>query len=222
MKYENLFKSLLLENANPTPDTGAKFQQDGQRRHPSGEDAFENSLDEESNPEDFLTKGLLASVEAVQRDFNRRMTHFANTLSPEAVKTMTVGQLKDEINKVYKYIDKIEAFASAKIDALAQDPNAILAAFIASDPAKQRAFEVLHKDIEEFDKSLAETEGALAQLKGKIDDFVSDISGKPDVEAVAQHIATNAAPSVGDSGSASPSGGTSTGAASRNDLGLAA
>lgn len=206
MKYDNLFKSLLLENAGNPAGAEPKFRQDGERRHPSGNDAFNNSLDKGTDPEDFLTKGLLASVEAVQRDFNRRMTEFATALSPQAVKTMTVGQLKEEINKVYKYIDKIEAFSKAKIDALAQDPNAILAAFIASDPAKQRAFEVLHKDIEEFDKSLGETEGALAQLKGKIDDFVQDISGEPDVEAVAQTLAsqspTGGQPGVGDTQSA--------------------
>src|SRR4051812_3903944 len=125
MNYNKLFKSLLLENIDSEankPSDGAKLQQDGQRRHPSGKDSFNSSLDQDTDPEQFLTKGLLASVEAVQRDFNRRMNNFAQTLSPEAVKTMTVGELKHAINEVYKYIDKIEAFAKAKIDALAQDP----------------------------------------------------------------------------------------------------
>lgn len=204
MNYKNLFNKILLENVDGGEQP--QIKRDGAKRHPSGQDAFNNSLDKDTDPQEFLTKGLLASVEAVQREFNNRMTAFANALSPEAARRMTIGQLKKEINGVYKYIDKIEAYSSAKIDALAQDPNAILAAFIASDPTKQRAFDVLHKDIEEFDKSLEEAEGALAQLKGKIDEFVSDISEEePDVEQVAQQLASKQPqPNVGDGGSSSP------------------
>lgn len=186
MTFENIFKSVLLEALEDPSGNVPAIQRDGQRRHPSGQESFEGSLDKGTDPNEFLTQGLKASVEAVQRDFNRRMTSFANSLSPQAVKTMTIGKLKHEINKVFKYVDGIQAFAKAKIDALAQQPAAILAAFIAADPAKQRAFENLHKQLEEFNKALMETEGGLAQLKGQIDEFVDDISGKAADEVIAK------------------------------------
>ena len=50
-----------------------------------------------------------------------------------------------------------------------------MAAFIATDPTKQAAFEELHSNLEELQTAMEEVDGKLAALKGKIDDFVQDI-----------------------------------------------
>src|SRR6478736_4567284 len=100
MTFENIFKSVLLEALEDPSGNVPAIQRDGQKRHPSVQQSFNDTLDKGTDPNEFLTQGLKASVEAVQRDFNRRMTSFANSLSPQAVRTMTIGKLKHEINKV--------------------------------------------------------------------------------------------------------------------------
>lgn len=175
MNYKKLFESVLLEQDLP-------LDQSGGRTYPDGTSDFNDMLDDDTDETTFhLTKGLVASVEAVQRDFNNRMSGFAESLSPEAIKHLPLSQLKDKVAKVFKYVNGIQVFAKAKIDTLASNPSAILAAFIASDPTKQAAFEGLHKKLEEFQSTLEETEASLSTLKGNIDDFVSDVA-KGDIE----------------------------------------
>lgn len=175
MNYKKLFESVLLEQDLP-------LDQQGGKTYPDGTSDFNDMMDDDTDETTFhLTKGLVASVEAVQRDFNNRMGGFAQSLSPEAIKHLPLSQLKDKVAKVFKYVNGIQVFAKAKIDTLASNPSAILAAFIASDPTKQAAFENLHKKLEEFQSTLEETEASLSTLKGNIDDFVSDVA-KGDIE----------------------------------------
>ena len=206
MNFKQLFNSLLLEEIQNTSSGGNPVHQ-----QTSGDD-LGSVLDNGTDPDEMLTQGLKASVEAVQQDFNKRMTTFAKALSPEAIKMMTIGRLKKEINDVFKYIDGIQVFAKSKIDALAQNPSAILAAFIASDPAKQSAFENLHKKLEEFKKSLEEIDGGLSTLKGQIDEFVDDVS-QDEGESIERMAGQSqgGTPSFGGVGQGSSSGGVNSG-----------
>jgi outer membrane murein-binding lipoprotein Lpp len=103
------------------------------------------------------------------------MSEFASTLSPEAVKQMPMGQLREKLGNVFKFVNKINIYSNGKIDQISQDPYAIMAAFLASEPTKMAAFEELHSNLDEFQSAVQELEGQLASLKGQIDDFVSDV-----------------------------------------------
>jgi hypothetical protein len=189
MNYKKLFDALLMEEDQTLPGGG--------RTYPDGQQAFNDTLDDGTDESTFhLTQGLVASVEAVQQDFNKRMTSFAQSLSPETIKTLTLSALKDKISRVFKYVNGIQVFAKAKIDTLASNPSAILAAFIASDPAKQSAFENLHKKLEDFQKTLEETEASLSTLKGNIDDFVHDVA-KGDIQKTLQQASNEQEDALG-------------------------
>jgi hypothetical protein len=47
---------------------------------------------------------------------------------------------------------------------------------IATDPAKNSAFEKLHSELAEFTTAVEELEGKFATLKAKITDFIGDVS----------------------------------------------
>jgi hypothetical protein len=165
--FKHRFNTLLLrENSqfgNPQFD-------------PSEDSAtFDDSLDPDVDPDAFLTKGLKETIDAVQKSFDEKMKGFANDLSPESIKGMTLGQLKATVDKTFKYVKGIAVYSKSKLDAMASSPSAILAGFIASDPAKQSSFDELVKKIEEFSGIIEETQSQIATIKSKIDEFVEDI-----------------------------------------------
>lgn len=165
MNYKNLFNSILLEQELPGPSINGNSQ-----------DAFTNSLDDGTDPDAFATQGMQQIFAQVQDNFNKKMQTFGDSLSPEKVNRMTLATLKNEVAKVFKYINGIHVYAKSKIDSLAQHPSAILAGFIASDPSKQAAFEDLHAKLEEFSTYIEETESQISTLKGKIDQFMEDVN----------------------------------------------
>ncbi len=136
---------------------------------------FDDNLDPDVDPDAYLTKGLKETINAVQNSFDEKMKEFANDLSPRSVRGMTMGQLKKNIDKVFKYVKGIAVYSKSRLDAMASSPQAILAGFIASDPAKQAAFDDLVKKLEDFSGAIEETQTQIATLKSKIDEFVEDI-----------------------------------------------
>lgn len=175
MNYKNLFNAILLEQELPGPS----IQGDQT-------DAFSNSLDDGTDPDAFATRGMQEIFSQVQNNFNNKMQAFGDALTPEAVKNMTLGRLKDEVSKVFKYINGIQVYSKSKIDTLAQNPSAILAGFIASDPSKQAAFNDLHAKLEEFSSAIEETETQISTLKGKIDEFMEDVNQNQEQDVSAQ------------------------------------
>jgi uncharacterized protein YukE len=142
-------------------------------------------LDKDTDPDAFLRDGIQQTFDAVQQHFNTKMTEFANTLAPEAIKVMPLGKLRESIGDVYKFVNKIQVYSKGKIEQISQDPYAIMAAFLASEPTKMSAFEELHGNLDEFQSAIQELEGQLASLKGQIDDFVSEVEDIDSDEAAA-------------------------------------
>lgn len=165
--YNSVFNKLLLEFADSPNDSNT---------YPDGQSSFEGTLDDGTNPEDFLTKGIQDTFDAVKEHFNSKMQDFADTLSPEKIKGMSLNELKEKIAAVYKFTSKVQVFSKSKIDQLSSEPYAIMAALVASDPTKQSTFEDLHSNLEDVQTAFEDTEGFLNGLKSKIDDFISDIA----------------------------------------------
>jgi hypothetical protein len=192
MNYRDYFKSVLLEFNAPasspstTPAGTPKRSERPRYDDPSG--SMNSFLDDDTNPDDFLRDGIRQTFDAVQGHFNERMTEFANTLAPEAIKSMPLGELRQVVGDVYKFVNKVEVYTGAKIDQISQDPHAIMAAFLASDPTRMDAFMELHKNLDEFQGAIQELESKLASLKGQIDDFVSDVE-EIDADEAAEQIA---------------------------------
>ena len=186
MTYAQLFKSVLLEQDLPA----------GNPSHSQTPGAEASIMDDPDTSHQLLSQGIKKTMDAVQADFNGKMSRFSQAFSPETVKQMPFGKLKEEVSKVHKYINSIQVFASQKIDQLAQNPQAIIAAFINSDPEKQSAFETLFKELDEFLKIVGEVESKVAALKGKIDDFVSDVQqmDAQDIEQGSEPTAPDAPP----------------------------
>jgi DNA-binding protein YbaB len=178
MTYAELFKRVLLEQDLPAPSSNPSHMQT-----PGAEG---NIMDDPDTSHQLLTKGIKSTQDAVQANFNEKMNKFSQAFNPEVVKQMPFGHLKAEVSKVHKYINSIQIFAKQKIDQLAQNPQALIAAFINSDPEKQSAFENLFKELDDFMKSMSEMESKIAALKGKIDDFVSDVQEIDDNSAEQQ------------------------------------
>jgi len=179
MKYSQFFTKLLLEQDLPNGGNS--------RTHAEDPNALEGFLDQGTDSDEFLTQGIQDTFTAVQKHFNSKMSEFASTLSPEAVKQMPMGQLREKLGNVFKFVNKINIYSNGKIDQISQDPYAIMAAFLASEPTKMAAFEELHSNLEEFQNAVQELEGQLASLKGQIDDFVADVE-EIDAEEAQENI----------------------------------
>ncbi len=180
MKYSQFFNKLLLEQDLPGDSSARTYQDDPNQ----GLDSF---LDNDTDPDQFLTQGIQQTFDAVQSHFNTKMSEFASTLSPDAIKNMPLGQLREKISDVFKLTNKIQIYSKGKIEQISQDPYAIMAAFLASEPTKMAAFEDLHGNLEEFQQATQDLEGQLASLKGQIDDFISDVE-EIDAEQAAGQI----------------------------------
>jgi len=167
MTYAQLFKSVLLEQDLPAGNNPPSHAQT------PGADA--TIMDEPDTSRTMLTQGIKDQMDKIQANFNEKMSRFSQAFAPETIKQMPFGRIKQEVGKVHKYINSIQIYAKQKIDQLAQNPEAIIAAFINSEPEKQAAFENLFKELDDFMKTINETESKIASLKGKIDDFVSDV-----------------------------------------------
>lgn len=167
MTYRDLFTSVLLEQDLPAPASKPS--------HAQTPGADGHIMDDPDTSHQMLTQGIKDQMAKIQANFNEKMNAFSQAFNPETVKQMPFGHLKQEVSKVHKYINSIQIFAKQKIDQLAQNPQAIIAAFINSDPEKQSAFENLFKELDDFMTSMGEMESKIASLKGKIDDFVTDV-----------------------------------------------
>lgn len=188
MKYSSFFTKLLKEQNLPSGGNSRVHEDD-----PSA--AMDGFLDQDTNPDEFLTQGIQDTFAAVQSHFNKKMSDFASTLSPEAVKTMPLGQLREKLGDVFKFVNKINIYSNGKIDQISQDPYAIMAAFLASEPTKMAAFEDLHSNLDEFQGAIQDLEGQLSSLKGQIDDFVSDVEDIDAENAASQIQPQRSAPS---------------------------
>lgn len=161
---------------------------------------FNKGLDPDTDPDEFITRGLKETIDAVQKSFDTKMTGFAEDLSPESLRNMTLGELKKTVDKVFKYVRGISVFQGAKMDAMASSPQAILAGFISSDPAKEAAFNDLNKKLENFSTVIDDVQSEISTLKSKIDEFVEDI-----VEAGDDDIDLNNLDNIGDENFDEPS-----------------
>jgi uncharacterized protein YukE len=210
MTYNDYFKSVLLEafepSASPTTPAGTPKRP----RHEDASGAMNSILDKDTNPDEFLRDGIQQTFDAVQEHFNTKMTEFANTLSPEAVKSMPLGELRESIGDVYKFVNKIQIYSKGKIEQISQDPYAIMAAFLASDPTRMAAFADLHGNLDEFQGAIQELESQLGSLKGQIDDFVSEVE-EIDAEDAAYDIRKGQSAQQSSMGGAGGSAGSSGG-----------
>lgn len=182
MNFKDYFKSVLLEQvpggpslqgkSNTTPSGVPRVDRPRYEDSTNGIDPF---LDDDTDPDQFLTDGIKQTFDAVQTHFNTKMTEFADSLSPENISTLSLGELRKSIGDVFKFVNKIQIYSKGKIEQISEDPYAIMAAFLASEPTKMAAFEDLHSNLDEFQTSIQEVESGLASLKGQIDDFVADV-----------------------------------------------
>jgi len=180
MNYKKFFESVLLEYS-PTPSDGSDINLAGgqnTRRYPDGQSAFEGQLDDETNPDDFNTEGLKAAVDKIQARFNQKMSEFASTLDPDQIDNLTLNELRDKVEAVQTYVKSIDDYAGEKIENIRNRPQAIVAAFIASDPGKQNAFQELLKNLEDFSATVEEVENQIGSMKRKIDQFVKQIGNE--------------------------------------------
>lgn len=181
MNYKKFFDNLLLEAgvlpsaSDSAPDASSSaIDPKANRTHSVPDNAIGPMLDQDTDPDQFLTQGIKDTFDEVRKHFDSKMDDFASTLNPEAAKSATLGQLKEKVKKVYDFTNKIQVFAKAKIEAMAQDPYAIMAAFIASEPTQLAAFQELHKSLEEFQSAFEQIDALLAGVNAKITDFIKD------------------------------------------------
>jgi hypothetical protein len=174
MNYKKLFNSLLTEQALPVSPNSTTPSRGGEYDVPS--DAMGNFLDQGTDPDEFLTKGIQDTFSSVQKHFDSKMSNFSSSLSPESIKGMTLSEIKDKVGEVYDFANKIEVFSKSKIDSMAQDPYAIMAGFVASEPTKLAAFKELHKTLSDFQQLFEDIDAAVSSVHSKIDEFVSDIN----------------------------------------------
>lgn len=178
MNYAKLFNKILLEDAQPPSLPNP-------RTHNVPDDSINSALDQDTDPDSFLTQGIKQTFDQVQQHFDEKMTEFAQSISPESVKNLTLNQLKQKMGSIYNFVNKVQVFSKAKIDSMAQDPYAIMAGFVASDPTKLASFAELHKTIEEFQQFIEDIESHVSSVNSKIADFVSDGSSpdSPDLDS---------------------------------------
>lgn len=164
--YQKLLESVLLENPMlPGPENG--------QNNMSGVEDF---ADDDTDSHAFDVEGISQHKDAIVKRFMDQIQGFANKLAPEAVKTSTFGQIKSNVGSIFKEIDKVNTYKGAKLDQLSNDAPAVIAMTIATDPAKNSAFEKLHSELAEFTTAVEELEGKFATLKAKITDFIGDVS----------------------------------------------
>lgn len=175
MNYKKLFNSILLEAA-PLPSSPSSLAPSSGGEHQIPGDAMGDFLDQDTNPDEFLTRGIKDTFATVQKHFDSKMSGFSASLSPEGVKTMTLSQIKEKVGEVTDFANKIEIFSKSKIDSMAQDPYAIMAGFVASEPTKLAAFKELHKTLQEFQQLFEDIDAAVSSVHSKVQEFVDDLS----------------------------------------------
>jgi len=166
MNYKDIFNNLLLEASTPLPAQ--------QREHDVPDDAMNNMLDDGTNPESFLTQGLKDTFASIQKHFDTEMTKFSESLSKPGVEELTLKELKKTVGKVFDFANRIEIYSKAKIDSMAQDPYAVMAGYVASDPTKAASFKDLHKSLQDFQQIFEDIDAQLASISDKIEDFISE------------------------------------------------
>jgi hypothetical protein len=166
--YEKLWLKTLQENALPMlPGPGDNNDLDA---------AKADFMDDGTDPHAMDVEGISQHKDAIVNRFMSQIQGFANKLAPEAVKTSTFGEIKSNVGSIFKEIDKVNTYAGAKLDQLSNDAPAVIAMTIATDPAKNAAFQKLHKELTEFTTAIEDVEGKFATLKAKITDFIGDVT----------------------------------------------
>ena len=181
MNYKSLFNKILLEEVGlPQTPNSAVPRRNGSHSVPG--DAMGDFLDQETDPDEFLTRGIKDTFATVQKHFDSKMNDFSNSLSPEGVQAMTLEQIKDKVGEVADFTNRIEVFSKAKIDSMAQDPYAIMAGFVASDPTKLAAFKELHKTLQDFQSLFEDIDAAVSNVHSRVAEFVSDLQKSDQLE----------------------------------------
>jgi hypothetical protein len=164
--WKKTFDRVLLENPMlPGPDNNIDMDK-----------GVADFADDDTDPHAFDVEGISQHKDAIVKRFMDQIQGFANKLAPDAVKTSTFGQIKGNVGSIFKEIDKVNTYKGAKLDQLSNDAPAVIAMTIATDPAKNSAFEKLHSELAEFTTDVEELEGKFATLKAKITDFIGDVS----------------------------------------------
>lgn len=168
MTYKDILTKLFLEQMMAPPALP------NARTHDIPGGSMDGMLDQDTDPDDFLVQGVRKTFSEVQKHFDTKMTGFAENLSPENIKSLTISDIKEALGEVSDFTNRIQVFSKAKIDTMKQDPYAIMAGFIASEPTKQSAFDALSKTVEEFTTALEDIETKLSTVHTKIQEFVKE------------------------------------------------
>lgn len=167
-KYKDILTELFREQMMAPPALP------NARTHDVPRGSMDSMLDQETDSDDFLVQGVRKTFSEVQKHFDSKMTEFGQNLSPENVKNLTISDIREALGEVSDFTNRIQVFSKAKIDTMKQDPYAIMAGFIASEPTKQSAFEALSKTVDEFSTALEEIETKLSTVHSKIEEFVKE------------------------------------------------
>ncbi len=168
MTYKDILTKLFLEQMMEPP----ALPNARTYNVPGG--SMDNMLDQDTNADDFLVQGVRKTFSEIQKHFDSKMTGFANNLSPDNIKNLTISDIKESLSEVSDFTNRIQVFSKAKIDSMKQDPYAIMAGFIASEPTKQSAFDALSKTVDEFTTALEDIETKLSTVHSKIQEFVKE------------------------------------------------
>jgi len=168
MTYKDILTKLFLEQMMEPP----ALPNARAYNVPSG--SMDNMLDQDTNSDDFLVQGVRKTFSEIQKHFDSKMTGFAENLSPDNIKNLTISDIKESLSEVSDFTNRIQVFSKAKIDSMKQDPYAIMAGFIASEPTKQSAFDALSKTVDEFTTALEDIETKLSTVHSKIQEFVKE------------------------------------------------
>jgi hypothetical protein len=171
--YQKLLESVFLENPMlPGPDTdqstmGGEYSQ-----------GLSDFADDGTDKTKFQVQGVKHLKDGIVKSFMTKVETLSNGLSPENIQNETFGQIKSTINQIYKKIDGVETFTRGKVTDQDESAESIIGAYIASknNQNKLKAFQLLHKELGDFDSAISEMESKFSVLKSKITDFIGDVS----------------------------------------------
>ena len=96
--YDTIFEQLLLENPMlPGPDNNTMDADQG----------VQDFADDGTDPHAFDVQGIGQHKDKIVGRFMQQIQSFASKLEPQAIKSSTFGQIKDNVNSIYKEIDKV-------------------------------------------------------------------------------------------------------------------
>jgi hypothetical protein len=164
MKYEKLFKTVLLEAING-PDQADSLSSGNKYR--AGTEEFKNSLDKETDPASFDVQGN-PKVEEAMNEFEHKMGVL------DSLETADKNTIEQKLNDLQAYIVQVQAYLDAKGQPIDLNRNpSIVANEIRKDPTKLNEFKSVSGLIEKYrdavKKEEATVKAAGEEVKGSLD-----------------------------------------------------